>query len=184
MIKENLDRIRARLSDTDFLENKGLSNEVGIHVFCYEPKDELIVKSYIEKLKEETGTPYRIIERDLYELFLSVLADKRILDKIPDMEQKKGSSYLLEKLQQIAGPKTILQRMDYEKHQPGRDVLFLTGVGKIHPFLRSHKVLDSMQSIFEDIPVVLFYPGKFDGNSLSLFGEFLDGNYYRAFQLI
>ena len=63
-------------------------------------------------------------------------------------------------------------------------MLFLTGVGKIYPFLRSHKILDSMQSIFEDIPVVLFYPGTFDGNSLSLFGEFLDGNYYRAFNLI
>ena len=91
---------------------------------------------------------------------------------------------MLEKLQNIAGPKAILQKMDYEDHQPGHDVLFLTGVGKIHPFLRSHKILDSMQAIFEDIPVVLFYPGTFDGNSLSLFGEFLDGNYYRAFNLI
>lgn len=184
MIKEDLDRIRYRLTDRDFLENKGLSNEVGVHVFCYEPKDEMIVQSYIKRLKSEENTSYRIIERDLYELFLQLLEDKRILDKIPDMEEKKGGPYLLEKLQNIAGPKAILQKMDYEGHQPGQDVLFLTGVGKIYPFLRSHKILDSMQSIFEDIPVVLFYPGTFDGNSLSLFGEFLDGNYYRAFNLI
>ena len=184
MIKEDLDRIRYRLTDRDFLENKGLSNEVGVHVFCYEPKDEMTVQSYIKRLKSEENTSYRIIERDLYELFLQLLEDKRILDKIPDMEEKKGGPYLLEKHQNIAGPKAILQKMDYEGHQPGQDVLFLTGVGKIYPFLRSHKILDSMQSIFEDIPVVLFYPGTFDGNSLSLFGEFLDGNYYRAFNLI
>ena len=184
MIKEDLDRIRYRLTDRDFLENKGLSNEVGVHVFCYEPKDEMTVQSYIKRLKSEENTSYRIIERDLYELFLQLLEDKRILDKIPDMEEKKGGPYLLEQLQNIAGPKAILQKMDYEGHQPGQDVLFLTGVGKIYPFLRSHKILDSMQSIFEDIPVVLFYPGTFDGNSLSLFGEFLDGNYYRAFNLI
>ena len=184
MIKEDLDRIRYRLTDRDFLENKGLSNEVGVHVFCYEPKDEMTVQSYIKRLKSQENTSYRIIERDLYELFLQLLEDKRILDKIPDMEEKKGGPYLLETLQNIAGPKAILQKMDYEGHQPGQDVLFLTGVGKIYPFLRSHKILDSMQSIFEDIPVVLFYPGTFDGNSLSLFGEFLDGNYYRAFNLI
>lgn len=32
-IKQELDRIRDRISDPSFLANKGLSNEVGIHVF-------------------------------------------------------------------------------------------------------------------------------------------------------
>ena len=73
MIKEDLDRIRYRMTDRDFLENKGLSNEVGVHVFCYEPKDEMTVQSYIKRLKSEENPSYRIIERDLYELFLQLL---------------------------------------------------------------------------------------------------------------
>ena len=62
MLKAELDRIRERISDPNFLENKGLSNEVGIHVFCYDPADELVVQDYIRRIKEESGTPYRILE--------------------------------------------------------------------------------------------------------------------------
>ena len=31
---------------------------------------------------------------------------------------------------------------------------------------------------------VMFYPGTFNGQTLSLFDEFVDGNYYRAFNLL
>ena len=47
MLKAELDRISERISDPNFLENKGLSNEVGIHVFCYDHADELVVQDYI-----------------------------------------------------------------------------------------------------------------------------------------
>ena len=73
--------------------------------------------------------------------------------------------------------------MKYEPHQHG-DVLFLTGVGKVYPFMRSHKMLDSMQQAFSDVPIVMFYPGEFNGQSLILFDKFHDGNYYRAFNLL
>ena len=52
-IKQELDRIRDRISDPSFLANKGLSNEVGIHVFCYDPADEIIARDFIARLKEE-----------------------------------------------------------------------------------------------------------------------------------
>ena len=66
-IKQKLDKIRERLSDPSFLANKGLSNEVGIHVFCYDPADEIVVREFITHLKEEKNTPYHIRECDLYE---------------------------------------------------------------------------------------------------------------------
>ena len=40
-ILQDLDRIKGRISDPSFPNNKGLSNEVGIHVFCY-AADEII----------------------------------------------------------------------------------------------------------------------------------------------
>ena len=160
-IKQELDRIRDRISDPSFLANKGLSNEVGIHVFCYDPADEIIVRDFIARLKEEKGTPYHIKECDLYEIFLKLLDDKRVLKSVDALEEY----------------------MKYEPHEYG-DVLFLTGVGKIYPFMRSHKMLDSMQHLFADIPIVMFYPGSFNGQDLGLFGKFLDGHYYRAFNLL
>ena len=184
MIKQELDRIKGRISDPGFLSNKGLSNEVGIHVFCYDPKDEIVVRDYIRRLKAEANTPYRIIECDLYEIFLSLLEDKRVLRSVQGLEDKRGKDYLLSQLQKIATPEALLARMDYSPHVKGQDVLFMTGIGKIHPFMRSHKMLDSMQHLFEDIPIVMFYPGSFNGQDLGLFGKFLDGHYYRAFNLL
>ena len=182
-IMKNLTRVSARLSDPTFLANKGLSNEVGIHVFCYEPKNELTVRAYFENLKSQKDVPYRLIERDLYKIFLSICEEKHILKGIPNMEDRKGKEYLQEQLQKVATPEAFVEKMKYEPHNYG-DVLLITGVGKVYPFMRSHKILDNIQHIFADIPVVMLYPGTFDGQDLDLFGSFLDGHYYRAFNLL
>lgn len=182
-IKQELDRIKGRISDANFLANKGLSNEVGIHVFTYEPQYELIVRDYIERLVNTPSDEYRVIERDMYRIMLDILEEKRVLGGVPSLEEKKGKDYLLAQLQKIATQDAFLSKMKYEPHERG-DVLFLTGIGKVYPFMRSHKMLDSMQQEFSDIPIVMFYPGAFNGQSLNLFDKFHDGNYYRAFNLL
>ncbi|MDK2941967.1 MAG: hypothetical protein PWP56_1480 [Acetobacterium sp.] len=182
-IKQELDQIKARISDTNFLANKGLSNEVGIHVFKYAPQHELIVRDYIERLINSPSDEFRIIERDMYKILLEILAEKRVLGTVPGLEEKKGKDYLLAQLQKIATQEEFLAKMKYEPHKYG-DVLFLTGIGKVYPFMRSHKMLDTMQQVFSDIPIVMFYPGEFNGQSLNLFDKFHDGNYYRAFNLL
>jgi hypothetical protein len=182
-IKQELDRIKGRISDANFLANKGLSNEVGIHVFKYEPQHELIVRDYIERLVNTPSDDYRVIERDMYKIMLEILEEKRVLSTVPSLEEKKGKDYLLTQLQKIATQEAFLNKMKYEPHELG-DVLFLTGIGKVYPFMRSHKMLDSMQQVFSDIPIVMFYPGEFNGQSLILFDKFHDGNYYRAFNLL
>ena len=183
-IAQQIDKIKARLSDPEFLKNKGLSNEVGIHVFCYDPKEEMIVQDGIRMLKGMNNVPFNIIECDLYEIMLQVLEENGILDAVGPMEESDGADYLLEQLQNVITPDSLIEKMKYEPHQRQRDVLFLTGVGKIHPFMRAHSLLDNIQHVFQDIPIVMFYPGTFNGQSLCLFDEYLDGNYYRAFSLL
>ncbi len=182
-IMSQLSKISARLSELDFLTNKGLSNEVGIHVFCFDPKDDMIVMSFFQLLKEKTDVPYRLIECDLYKIFLQICEEKHILKSIPNMEERKGKGYLLEQLQKVATPESFVEKMKYDPHQKG-DVLLITGVGKVYPFMRSHNILDNLQHLFSDIPVLLLYPGTFNGQDLILFGKFLDGHYYRAFNLL
>ena len=97
-ISERLDKVSARISEEAFLTNKGLSNEVGIHVFCYDPEDELAVRAHFEKLRQAPGAAYRIIECDLYKIFLAICEEKRILKSIPRMEETKGPAFLKEKL--------------------------------------------------------------------------------------
>lgn len=182
-IMNSLSKVSARLSEESFLTNRGLSNEVGIHVFCYDPKDELTVRVYFESLKSKSDVPYRLVERDLYKIFLELCEDKHIMNSIPNMEERKGKEYLSEQLQKVATPEAFVEKMKYEPHEKG-DVLLISGVGKVYPFMRSHKILDNIQHIFSDIPVLMLYPGTFNGQDLDLFGKFLDGHYYRAFNLL
>ena len=169
-IMDRLNKINTRLSEDAFLSNKGLSNEVGIHVFCYDPADEITVRAYFEQLKEQADGAYRLVECDLYKIFLQICEEKRILKSISRMEETKGKDFLKSKLENVATPEAFVEK--------------ITGVGKVYPFMRSHKILDNIQHIFADIPVLMLYPGKFDGQDLDLFGKFLDGHYYRAFNLI
>ena len=182
-IKARLDQIRERIHDKDFLANRGIGNEAGIHIFCYEAEYELVVRDYLRRLFAEAGDGARIIECDLYRIFLETLEDKRVLERAADLEERRGSEHLLTHLHRVATPAVLLEKMRYAPHRRG-DVLFLTGIGRAFPFARAQNMLESMQEEFADIPVVMFYPGEFNGQQLSLFGRVFDGNYYRAFNLI
>ena len=67
--------------------------------------------------------------------------------------------------------------------QNNYDVVFFTGIGKVWPLLRSHNLLNNLQNIIEK-PLILFYPGQYTGQDLSLFGLFESSNYYRANKII
>ena len=63
-------------------------------------------------------------------------------------------------------------------------VVFLTGVGKCHPIIASHNILNNLHQVLDSVPVVLFYPGEYSGQDLKLFGTMDSHNYYRAFRLV
>lgn len=178
--------LRARLSDPEFLQNRGLGNEVGFFTFCYNPACELYVRQLTAQLVRESEggrLPCRIVERNLYDMLLDICRERRILDRIPQQEERRGQEALRTQLQKVASAEAFAKAVDYVSRQPS-DVVFLTGVGEVYPFLRVHVLLDNLQHLAAEVPVIVFYPGKFTGQSLSLFGRLDDGNYYRAFDLI
>ena len=71
-----------------------------------------------------------------------------------------------------------------KEHTPENAVVFLTGIGKCYPILRSHKVLNNLHQAFVRCPVVMFFPGTYNEQELILFNEIKDDNYYRAFRLV
>lgn len=180
--------LRERLGNESFLANKGLSNEVGFYLFCYEPQLELEVRDFVNRLLKESedGTlGCRIVKRNLFDVFLQICEGKRILDKLPDFEKSQGLEGLRKQLQRSASVSHFTKAMAYDDHRHG-DVVFITGVGEIYPILRLHGLFENLQQegVFSDVPVVAFYPGRYTGQSLSLFSQLPDGNYYRAFDLI
>jgi hypothetical protein len=73
---ERLDSLRALIQEPEFLEGKGLSNEVNIRIFCYDPKDEMAVRHFTEKLMTDQSLNCHLIEYNLYKVFLSKVVGK------------------------------------------------------------------------------------------------------------
>ena len=186
---ERLDKIWDRISDQDFLANRGVANEVRYYVFDYEPCDELIIRDKIKALKKQNNPDadgFQIIEFDLYEMVISILEEKGYIDKCVKFEEQKGMEYLytaVTKMLRLTNDDNLIVNRILES-TPENAVVFLTGVGKVFPFVRSHNVLNNLHQVLDSVPVVMFYPGTWNGQSLSLFGTITDGNYYRAFPLI
>ena len=176
-LKERLDNLKILIQQPDFLEGKGLRNEVNIRIFCYDPSEEMSVLHFISQIKSDKTLKCRLIECDLYEVFLSTY--DKYLESILELEEEEGSASLLRKL--IS--KDYIKKMQYSPHNTG-DVLMLTGIGNVYPLIRAHSLLETLQPIFHDIPILLMYPGSFDGNHLKLFDLLQSSNYYRAFSVI
>ena len=182
-LKKRLDNLRTLIQEPEFLEGKGLSNEVNIRIFCYEPEKEMMVQHFTDQLITDQDITCHLIEINLYKTFLELCDDIDISDAITDMEKSDGKEFLLEQLQAAIGVSEFVDKICYEPHEHG-DVLLLTGVGDAFPFMRVHSLLEALQPHFSDIPILVMYPGAFDGRHLKLFNKLQPNDYYRAFNII
>ena len=184
-ILERLDKLKAQMQDSDFQKGNGLSNEVNIHIFCYDPKDEMAVRYFTEQLVSDHDVNCHVIEKNLYKILLKLCEDKRLLDKIPKLEETKGTKFILDNLQgKSASAKNFVAEICKDGFKEG-DVLLITGVGEAYPFIRAHDILNAIQpQELNSIPIVVLYPGSFDGRDVYLFNKLPKQDYYRAFNTI
>ena len=188
-LDERLAQAEAVIRKPGFRQNKGLGNEVGYYIFAYDASQELSVRewvSYIQHKYESGAEGFKVIVFDLYDIVIDILQEKGYLDKCYEFEQKKG----FERITKAVGNTLRITSQDslivsyIQERTTDNAVVFLTGIGKCYPLLRSHSVLNNLHQVIDNVPVVLFYPGKYDGQELILFGEIKDDNYYRAFTLV
>lgn len=188
-IYERLDKILPKIQDKRFRENKGLGNEIGYYIFDYNPADELVVRNHIKFLKDKinnSDNDFKIKEFDLYEITLEILEEKGYHTKIFEMEKEKGTDYAIKAIKKTL---RLTQKNDLvveyiSSRVEQDDIVFLTGVGKSWPIIRSHTVLNTLHSVIDYVPLIMFFPGIYDGLELKLFDDIKDDNYYRAFKLI
>lgn len=188
-LEERLNKAEAMMQKPSFRQNKGLGNEVGYYIFDYPAEQELLVRErveYIRKKNEQSADEYKVVVFDLYEIIIEILKGKGYLEKCYDFEKKKGFDRITKSvgnMLRITASDSLI--VNYIKERtPEKAIVFLVGIGKCYPILRSHSVLNNLHQVIDNVPVVMFYPGKYDGQELVLFSEIKDDNYYRAFKLV
>ena len=158
-LDERLDKAEEMIQKPSFRENKGLGNEVGYYIFDYPAEKELYIRErieYIKKKSENSDDDFKVVVFDLYDIMIDILIKKGYLEKCYQFEKTKGFERVSKSIS---------------------NMLRITSSD-------SHTVLNNLHQVIDNVPVVLFYPGNYDGQELVLFGEIKDDNYYRAFKLV
>jgi len=182
-----LEALPAALSNPEFLANKGIGNEIGFYIFAYDAKDEPIVGSFVPHLIERLrGVEFglNVIEFNLYLLILDLLEERGLLEQTFELEAKKGSAAAEKALRRIVRPENLIKLVEARLAGTAPDLVVLTGIGAAYPLVRSHTVLNNLHSVIDQAPLVMFFPGSYDGQELRLFNILKDDNYYRAFPLL
>ena len=190
-LENRLNKLEEKIKQPNFKKNKGLGNEVGYYVFDYPAEYELLVRERIEYLAskyENENQDFRIVVYDLYDIIIDNLIREGFLEICMDFEKSKGFSEITKAVNEMLRMEEDNQSNEILAHiknnTPSNSIVFLKGVGKCFPMLRSHKILNNLHQFIDDVPVIMFFPGKYDGQSLMLFSEIKDDNYYRAFKLV
>lgn len=178
-----------RMISVASLTRYGTANDLKFYIFDYAPKDEFFIRKEVKKLKSRNPD---IVEFDLYEMMLDIIEEEGYLEDIHRMEVDYEKDLLLREVFQPLlsveeEDNSFLQKFITGVPDDGKSIVLITGVGKAFPIIRSHTILNNLQSIFRCNPVVMMYPGRYEiknAMTLRLFERLDDDNYYRAFPLV
>lgn len=184
-----LDAMETAIKKPSFRQSSGKANEVNYWIFDYPPEKELEVRERIEymKSKKQKGTDgYELIVFDLYDIIIDFLERKNFVDKCCEFEKRHGFQRIVKAVSnsmKVSEKDNLIVKYIIE-NTPENAIVFLTGIGKSYPILRSHNILNNLHQSYLRAPVVMFFPGTYNEQELILFNEIKDDNYYRAFRLV
>ncbi|TPX29127.1 DUF1788 domain-containing protein [Cylindrospermopsis raciborskii] len=189
-IQERFQHLLKVISGDRFLKKQGLGNEVPFFICPYRPEESVEMEHIQQQLtKSLNQAGLGVLEINLYNLSIELLQKRGVWEQILDIEPSVSKEQLKELLQGVLDPEKHLVPAIAEKMaQREFAVMFISGVGEVFPYIRSHNVLNNLQSTAKDRPTVMFFPGAYThsletGASLDLFGRLRDDKYYRAFNI-
>jgi hypothetical protein len=185
---DRLTQIIPRITSSDFLSSKGLGNEIGFWIFDYPPERERDMRDFLSDIVlpalAKRAPPIAVVTINLFALVTDLLQERNLLEKAMEMQQAKGDESTLKALRAVLKEDKLAQKIAAQFDIPNLDLLILTGVGSVYPMLRTHTLLSALHPIMGNTPLLMFFPGKYDGHSLRLFNTLAEDHYYRAFRLI
>lgn len=168
-----------------FLQMEALGGEIPFFISTYNPVQELDIVKAIRGLKNKLETKgIKILELNLYDIAMELLNEQLGEGEIFALERQMDKDEFKDALRSVLDiNEVIMPRVKSIIEAQECQVYFVTGVGNVYPFIRSHNILNNLQNIAKEAPTVMFFPGRYTGQSLELLGKLKDDNYYRAFNL-
>ncbi len=189
-LSDRFQHLYAVISGKRFLEKQGLGNEVPFFLCPFKPEEYVSMEQLRRQLVNQLeNNGVSVLEINLYDLSVEILKDRDVWNRILDIEESVSKEQFKELLQGVLDPeKHLIPAIAVKLKNKDFDVLFLSGVGEAFPYIRSHNVLNNLQSTAKKKPTVMFFPGSYtyspeSGASLNLFGRLHDDKYYRAFNI-
>ncbi len=192
--RERLNQIGPRISSPEFRAQRGIGNEIACYIFDYPPEDELEVRAHLPALLKQLrsgGADDSILHLDLFDVVLEYLEHRKLLTQAMKMQGAKPDADLLKALRGALSVERLRDHIQAKHDLASRDMVLMSGVGRVWPMVRMHSLLNALHVAMGTTPLLLFYPGCFDGTSLRLFGDVEQESttpnpkpYYRAFTLV
>lgn len=189
-IPERFEHLFDLISSERFLLKQGLGNEIPFFICPFPPEETLAMERMVHQLArrlEQSGVEVLMV--NLYDLSIELLQKRGIWNRILEVEETVSKARLKELLQGVLDPEAhLVPAIASKMKEKSFNVMFITGVGEVFPYIRSHNVLNNLQSTAKEQPTVMFFPGTYtqsleSGASLDLFGRLHDDKYYRAFNI-
>ncbi len=189
-VSERFEHLLSLISGERFLTKQGLGNEVPFFICPYRPEEAVEMARMQKQLQNRLEqSSVGVLEVNLYDLAIQLLKDRGIWERLISMEESFSKGQLKELLTGVLDSEAhLVPAMAQKIRAIDFDVMFITGVGEVFPYIRSHNVLNNLQSTAKEKPTVMFFPGTYthslsEGASLDLFGRLHDDKYYRAFNI-
>lgn len=183
--------LRRLITSPRVLRTTGPGNEIPFYLCPFAPEDQVRMEEECRLLIGELeGDGVPVLEINLYDLMIGLLREQVDWEELAAFERAEPKSVLLEELQSTLNLREVLIPRIRERtaERPFR-VLFLTGVGEVFPVIRSHLILNNLQSVLKDAPTIIFFPGRYahgfaNGSSLQVLCRLEEDHYYRAHNLL
>lgn len=184
-IAKKFEHLYQVISTDEFLRMESLGGEIPFFIFAFDAKQQVEVDKAIKGLKnklDKNGIP--VLELNLYDISIEIINEELGEGEIFELEKSMNKKEFKEALQSTLNIKQVLiPRIKEIIDSSSARVYFLTGIGLVYPFIRSHNILNNLQNVAKNAPTVAFFAGEYNGYSLELFGLLKDDNYYRAFNI-
>ncbi len=189
-MQDRFQHLLSVISGNRFLQMQGLGNEVPFFICPFLAKESVDMERLrLQLINRLSQNGIHVLDINLYDLSIELLKERGIWEQVVEIEATVDKEELKELLQGVLDPETrltpaIAKKMSEVPH----DLMFISGVGEVFPYIRSHNILNNLQSTAKEKPTVMFFPGAYtysleSGASLDLFGKLHDDKYYRAFNI-